>query len=103
MKWKEAAVHAIINVCKRRNSLIFHMSELTDYELQNIKNNTHTIGKTPENTLAATLQELRDLRIIDFVDYEGEYRLLFDILKNRDLDLLLKYYIKNPKQFHNNS
>jgi len=44
-------------------------------ELDQIIKDTRTTGTTPEKTMDRTMQNLRDEGVIEFIDYDGTYRL----------------------------
>jgi putative restriction endonuclease len=75
MIWKNAVRNAILRVCKLRSDKTFTRHELISRELDNIKSETDSNGKTPEQTLSRILQDLRDIGEIKFLG-RGHYRLL---------------------------
>ncbi|MGM0510195.1 MAG: hypothetical protein ACQESD_03605 [Thermoplasmatota archaeon] len=58
LTWREAAKEAIKKVVERHNDPEFSRQILIDEEMDYIKKMTRTKGKTPEQTLSRTLQEL---------------------------------------------
>jgi len=74
--WREATKQAIKKVVERHNDPEFTRQILIDEEMDYIKNFTETEGKTPEQTLSRTLQEL--WKEDDFISHEerGIYKLL---------------------------
>jgi hypothetical protein len=62
----------------------FTNQDLVKYELGGIVSATHSVGKTPKNTMARTLQELRDQGLVRFVT-PGVYRLQQVKIKIEDL------------------
>lgn len=80
MKWKDAVRGSIINVIDSNG--YFTLKQLKLNEIQKIIEKTKTKGKTPEQTLHRTLQELRDDKIIEFVNNNGYYKLNTQILQS---------------------
>jgi hypothetical protein len=76
MKWRDATEQAIRRVTAGRIYCVFTLAELKRRELGRICADTRTRGKTPERTLERVCQELRDSRVLQFVDDRGTYLLL---------------------------
>jgi len=103
LTWREAAKEAIKKVVERHNDPEFSRQILIDEEMDYIKKMTRTKGKTPEQTLSRTLQEL--WKEENYLSHEerGIYQLIqldnvnlqtVDItdndVKEKDLDKLIK-------------
>ena len=80
--WKQATEDAIVRICRRTGTKIFDFSSLVRQELPQIVKETQTKGKTPEKSLSKYLQDLKE-RKIEFVDYQGTYKLIDDDLVAR--------------------
>lgn len=73
--WQDSVRDAIHRLCFRNQSEIFTLKELRETELYRILHETRTHSKTPRKSLEITLQQLRDIEEIEFVDNNGSYRL----------------------------
>lgn len=73
MEWKDAVRLAIGRHCRATKSDIFTRKGLIDSQLKKIIHDTVSKGKTPEQTLSKTLQQLRDADEIEFMDNHGNY------------------------------
>ena len=74
--WLIATRNAIKRYCQKHNTLVFSLGGLIKEELDNIKRDTQTKGKTPINSLQYYLQVLRDQGEIQFLDNNGNYKLI---------------------------
>ena len=73
MTWKDAVRKAIPNATDSDG--VFTLEDLWEEEGGNMIRDTGTKGRTPKNTIERTLQELRDLGEITFLDNDGTYRI----------------------------
>jgi hypothetical protein len=76
--WPDAVREAIKRICSAKNSNSFTRQEILQFELGDIEKETETHGRTPEQTLSRTLQELRDMGEIEFRG-QGKYELRIGI------------------------
>ena len=76
LDWRTAVSEAIERIRLLKNSKTFTRDELIKYELENIISDTNSKGRTLEQTLSKVLQELRDEGFIEFIDYDGLYKLI---------------------------
>jgi putative restriction endonuclease len=74
MTWRQAVAAAIDRLTSGSASKTFTGQQLID-ELDSIRRDTGTIGKTPSQTLSRVLQDLRDDGQIEFRS-RGEYRVI---------------------------
>jgi len=74
-KWKEAVQDAVVRRVVSNGNPLFSMKQLVEHELARIVIEVHCKGKTPKNTMARELQELREQGIVLFLDNCGHYRL----------------------------
>ncbi len=73
MIWKDAVRKAIPNAVDSNG--YFTRQDLLDKELGNMIRDTGTKGQTPDKTMDRTLQDLRDLGEVIFLDDDGTYRI----------------------------
>jgi len=74
MIWKDFIYPLIIDYCNRRGNRTFTLQEFqTDNE--NVILDFRPEAKTPFNTLRRVLQELRDDKLLSFIDNSGTYTL----------------------------
>ena len=71
--WKDAVREALHRYCRRHGSQEIDRQTLIDEELDQIVRDTQSRGKTPDQTLSRVLQELRELRELQFIDDDGHY------------------------------
>lgn len=82
MTWKEFVYKLIIDYCNNRGNRTFTLQEFQAANSHSI-NNFRPSAATPLNTLRRVLQELRDDKLISFVDNSGTYTLRgVDLLKD---------------------
>jgi len=100
MNQKQNLFQLLLEYCNMKVSRTFTLAELNEYY-----QNYDIIGiggKTPQATVRRLLQELRDDKLISFLDSRGAYTLLgIDVLPNEivdenDLKILLE--IKHPSK-----
>ena len=73
--WKDAVLAAIKRIVAARQTNVFTRHEIIEAELASIAGEVSSKGETPEQTLSRVLQELRQAKIIEFLDNQGSYRL----------------------------
>jgi len=71
--WREAVIDAIKRLTKLKNSYFFSRQEVIRHELSQISSEVNSQGETPEQTLSRVLQELRDDKLVEFSDNQGNY------------------------------
>ena len=76
LTWIEAVSNAIDRLTSRHGSKNFDRQGLIDEELAQIITDTNCRGRTPDQTLSAILQDLRNAGEILFLDDKGNYRLV---------------------------
>jgi putative restriction endonuclease len=74
--WSEVVEEAVRRHVASTGNQDFTRQELLDAELDRIVSETGSEGATPHMTLSRELQQLRDVRVIEFVDDRGTYRLV---------------------------
>ena len=74
--WVEAVRMAVLRSCARHGRKDFYRQEIIAEDLDQIVKDTGSAGKTPDQTLTATLEKLRDMGEVEFVNNRGHYRLL---------------------------
>ncbi len=74
MTWKEFIYHLIVDYCNRRGNRTFTLQE---FQASNQKaiSDFRPEAQTPFNTLRRVLQELRDEKLLTFVNNSGTYTL----------------------------
>ncbi len=88
MKQREELLNVLIEFCNDRGNRTFSLKELNDqyqnYDVINIG------GDTPQATVRRLLQELRDQKLISFLDQSGHYTLRGILLdtERRDIENL---------------
>jgi hypothetical protein len=75
MTWRDAVLSSLNAYCQRRGSRVVQRQPFIVEELDTIIAATGSRGATPHQTLSRHLQELRDDRLLEFLD-RGEYLLL---------------------------
>jgi putative restriction endonuclease len=79
MRWKQAVIEALRRYSRRHPSRIIHLHSLISEEMEQLRADTGTGGKTPDATLRRELQELREAGLVEFIDDNGTYRYLGDV------------------------
>lgn len=74
MTWKEFTYQLIIDYCNNRGSRTFTLQKFQK-DNYDIINNFSKSAKTPFNTMRRVLQELRDDKLLSFIDNSGIYTL----------------------------
>jgi hypothetical protein len=74
MTWREAVEAAVRRQAARNPNGVFTRQDLLN-EKSRIISDCGGGGKTPEQTISRTLQELRDSGVIKFLDDQGSYQL----------------------------
>jgi len=77
MTWRESVRAAIERVTSQTGNKVFNRQYLIASQLERILREVDSAGSTPEQTLSQILQQLRDDKIIEFID-AGTYRLLVE-------------------------
>ena len=85
MDWVDSVRGAILRISLRHNSSIVTRQDLIKEELDRIESETHTTGKTPDQTLSRTLQDLRNLGFIKFLR-RGEYEILNYVTPPKEIE-----------------
>lgn len=75
MTWREAVEAAVKRRAACSSDGVFSRQHLLDEERARILSDCGGGGETPDQTISRVLQEMRDDKIISFVDDEGTYRL----------------------------
>ncbi len=71
--WREAVIDSIKRIIHKKKSYFFSRQEIISFELEQIEQETSSHGVTPSQTLSRILQELRDDKLVEFIDNQGNY------------------------------
>ena len=74
--WSEVVEEAVRRQAAKSSDGTLSRQELIEAELDTIVSETGSQGATPNMTLSRELQQLRDAGVIEFVDDQGNYRLV---------------------------
>jgi hypothetical protein len=74
VSWREAVLLSIRDYCHRHGSREIYRGRILQEELDAMVERTASRGRTPEMTFNRVMQELRDERLVEFVDNQGHYR-----------------------------
>lgn len=77
--WTESVLEAIRRTIKSQGVSEFTLQDLIDRELNTIKNDTGTTGKTPQKTLSLTVQKMIVAKIVQQIG-RGKYCLVDEYL-----------------------
>ncbi|WP_083804184.1 HNH endonuclease [Oceanithermus profundus] len=101
MTWKEAVLKALRRLSRRHLTTVLKRQTIIEEELMTIVIHTGSRGKTPEQTLNRTLQDLRDDGKIIFLDNKGTYHLVFlEDLPPADISVDYKAPPRAPATIH---
>ncbi|MEA5097419.1 MAG: hypothetical protein VB032_02650 [Burkholderiaceae bacterium] len=101
MTWKDAVIRALTRMSLRHHKNFFRRTDILREELENIKQDTGSVGATPEQTLSRVLQNLRDEGYLDF-DGNGGYTLLDSVFTPTSSDIAEQYPVpeRSPTTIH---
>ncbi len=86
MQWREAVLSSLKAYCHRRSTRIIERQAFIADQMEDIKRVTESKGTEPAQTLSRVLQDLRDERILEFLD-PGRYLLLDTVINVEDEEL----------------
>jgi hypothetical protein len=98
--WHDAVIDGITRLTKEKKSYLFSRQEIISQQLDQITREAQSVGETPAQTLSRVLQELRDERLVEFSDNQGNYISFINSVKIEDEDLpetAIDVAIKNQK------
>jgi hypothetical protein len=82
--WHDAVIDGITRLTKEKKSYLFSRQEIISQQLDQITREAQSVGETPAQTLSRVLQELRDERLVEFSDNQGNYISFINSVKIED-------------------
>ena len=82
--WHDAVIDGITRLTKEKKSYLFSRQEIISQQLDQITREAQSVGETPAQTLSRVLQDLRDERLVEFSDNQGNYISFINSVKIED-------------------